>query len=329
MVAGLIGGAEAAAAEVFLRSRRLRAVRAHHRAAASTIRPAPRPRSSPSAPAISPSLSQSGAALVEFGCGSSTKTRIVLHDAQVARRLCPGRHLGRVPGVSKADATAGDFPDGAMLPVAADFSKPFRSAHPPSHEQPRVGFFQARPSAISSRTRRARSCAMRAERARPRCGTASSASIWSRTHSVLQRGLQRQPACNRGVQSKSAPTRINRRARRQDRSSVDLRAPRAFSTASARASKCIWPATSASGSRCCGECIDFRAGETIHTENSYKAVLQILRRAGARRRLGPDAGMDGPQEVFQRPRADAARGAAGGVAPRRISLRWSYGQLFF
>ena len=34
-----------------------------------------------------------------------------------------------------------------------------------------------------------------------------------------------------------------------------------------------------------GETIEFRAGETIHTENSYKYSVEIARRAGARRRL--------------------------------------------
>ena len=40
--------------------------------------------------------------------------------------------------------------------------------------------------------------------------------------------------------------------------------------------------------RVAGRSFEFRGGETIHTENSYKYTLEVLRRDGARRRL--DAG---------------------------------------
>ena len=44
--------------------------------------------------------------------------------------------------------------------------------------------------------------------------------------------------------------------------------------------------------RLCGETIDFRAGETIHTENSYKYSVEIVRRDGARLGLDADRGVD-------------------------------------
>ena len=66
--------------------------------------------------------------------------------------------------------------------------------------------------------------------------------------------------------------------------------------------------------RILGETIEFRAGETIHTENSYKYTLRIVRRAGARLGLGFTPRVDRPGPVFRGVRARAA-----GVALFRLS----------
>ena len=49
---------------------------------------------------------------------------------------------------------------------------------------------------------------------------------------------------------------------------------------------------------------DFRAGETIHTENSYKYSRESFARAGARRRLDHGAGLDRREPQFRGLRAD-------------------------
>ncbi len=52
--------------------------------------------------------------------------------------------------------------------------------------------------------------------------------------------------------------------------------------------------------RVAGETIDFRAGETIHTENSYKYHRRFLRRAGARHRLDAGGVLERSQPLFLR-----------------------------
>ena len=49
--------------------------------------------------------------------------------------------------------------------------------------------------------------------------------------------------------------------------------------------------------------IEFRAGETIHTENSYKYSLELLFRAGARVGMASARGVDRRRGEFFDPRA--------------------------
>ena len=58
-----------------------------------------------------------------------------------------------------------------------------------------------------------------------------------------------------------------------------------------------------------GETFEFRAGETIHTENSYKYSAGVARRAGARRRLDAGGGVDRRAQVFLHPGVHAGRRA--------------------
>src|SRR5919106_3518146 len=84
-------------------------------------------------------LLPAGAAFIEFGSGASTKTRIVLHEAKSLAAYVPVDISAEFLR-QQAEALRSEFPDVAMLPVAADFSKPFEL--PASvHELPRAGFF--------------------------------------------------------------------------------------------------------------------------------------------------------------------------------------------
>jgi dimethylhistidine N-methyltransferase len=80
-----------------------------------------------------------GAALVEFGMGASTKARILLKAATGLSAFVPvdiaEAHLRK-----EAEGIARDFPALEVLPVATDFTKPFEL---PAAVQgrPRVGFF--------------------------------------------------------------------------------------------------------------------------------------------------------------------------------------------
>jgi dimethylhistidine N-methyltransferase len=80
-----------------------------------------------------------GAALVEFGSGSSKKTRLL---------LSAGRNIAAYAPVDisaeflrqHAQGLRAEYPDVAMLPVAADFLQPF-ALPPEASAMPRAGFF--------------------------------------------------------------------------------------------------------------------------------------------------------------------------------------------
>jgi dimethylhistidine N-methyltransferase len=79
-----------------------------------------------------------GAALIEFGSGSTVKARIVLRAAAVAAYVPVDISAGFLN--SEAAHLRRDLPHLRILPVAADFTKPF--ALPAAiHGRPRVGFF--------------------------------------------------------------------------------------------------------------------------------------------------------------------------------------------
>ena len=103
-----------------------------------------------------------GAALIEFGSGSSVKARILLAAAPTDRRLCAGRHLTRDAG---AGSRQGPARFSAISPCCRSRPiSPSRSACRRRSPTCRASdSFPARPSAISSRTRRPRSCATRAQ----------------------------------------------------------------------------------------------------------------------------------------------------------------------
>lgn len=78
------------------------------------------------------------AALVEFGAGATTKIRLLLGAHTVAAYV-PVDISGDFITAQAAELRA-DFPELAVYPVAADFTAPF--ALPDAvHEQPKVGFF--------------------------------------------------------------------------------------------------------------------------------------------------------------------------------------------
>jgi dimethylhistidine N-methyltransferase len=80
-----------------------------------------------------------GAALVEFGSGSSVKIRIVLAAADKLAVYVPV-DISAEFLAAEAASLQKDFPRLSVLPVAADFTKPF--VLPPSAvKRPRVGFF--------------------------------------------------------------------------------------------------------------------------------------------------------------------------------------------
>ena len=87
--------------------------------------------------AISATLPR-GAALVEFGAGATTKVRLLLNECAFGAYVpvdISGDFLN-----AQADALRQDFPGLAVYPVAADFTAPFALPEAVT-EMPKVGFF--------------------------------------------------------------------------------------------------------------------------------------------------------------------------------------------
>src|SRR6185437_7267682 len=80
-----------------------------------------------------------GAALVEFGSGSSAKTRIVLSAAKSIGTYGPVESSEQFLHQQMAELRR-EYPNLAVRPVAADFTKPFELPQA-AQIMPKVGFF--------------------------------------------------------------------------------------------------------------------------------------------------------------------------------------------
>jgi L-histidine Nalpha-methyltransferase len=212
-----------------------------------------------------------GAALIEFGSGASTKTRIVLDAAK--------HHVGAyVPVDISADflerqvaALRREHPEVAMLPVAADFSKPFEL---PAAIQgmPRVGFFPG--STIGNFEPHEAAAFMRQAGETLGPGAAFIVGVdLVKDREVLQKAYNDK----QGVTAQfnlNLLTRMNRELGANF--NVSAFEHHAFYNREKSRIEMHLASLKRQRVRLCGECIDFRAGETIHTENSYKYSIEAF-----------------------------------------------------
>ncbi|MDW6026066.1 L-histidine N(alpha)-methyltransferase [Mesorhizobium sp. BAC0120] len=221
-----------------------------------------------------------GGALVEFGMGSTTKARILLQAATSLSAYVPvdisADHLR-----DEAKPLALDFPHLEILPVAADFTQPFEL--PPSiRSQPRVGFFPG--STIGN---------FEPEEA---------ILLLQRFAKVLGEGallivgvdLVKDPevldAAYNDARGVTAAFNLNllTRINHELGGNFDLRSfeHRAFYNRSRNRVEMHLVSLKPQRVRVNGKVIDFQAGETIHTENSYKYSIEsfhaLARSAGSK-----------------------------------------------
>jgi dimethylhistidine N-methyltransferase len=210
------------------------------------------------------------AAIVEFGAGATTKIRLLLAAHQVAAYV-PVDISGDFI-VTQAEALQRDFPRLAVHPLAADFTKPF--ALPPAvRDMPKVGFFpgstlgnfepqEARRFLESARDILGRGARMiigvdleKDERVLvPAYDDA--AGVTARFNLNLLIRINRELGADFDLSAFAHRAIYNRDQHRIEMHLVSLRdqTVHLFS-----------------------ERIGFRAGETIHTENSYKYSLERFR----------------------------------------------------
>ena len=212
-----------------------------------------------------------GAALVEFGSGSSTKTRILLSAAKTLAAYVPVDISAQFLHQQMVGLRR-EYPKVAMLPVAADFTKPF-DLPDAAQTMPRAGFF---PGSTIGNFEPHEAAAFLRHAARilgPGAAFIVGVDLVKDTQ-ILKKAYND----SQGVTAKfnlNLLTRINRELGakfnpacfehhaffNRDRSRIEMH------LASLKRQRI----------KVCGECIEFRAGETIHTENSYKYSIDSFR----------------------------------------------------
>ncbi len=211
-----------------------------------------------------------GAALVEFGSGSSIKARILLSAAPKIAAYVPV-DISSEMLTQEADEVRRDFPQLTVLPVEADFTKPFRLPSPVA-ELPLIGFFPGstlgnfEPHEASSFLRHARQI----------LGVGSTLIIGL---DLVKDAAVLTAAYNdaAGITAKfnlNLLTRINRELD----ANFDLTGfcHQAFYNSERHRIEMHLASKKRQKVRVAGRLIDFRAGETIHTENSYKYTLELF-----------------------------------------------------
>jgi dimethylhistidine N-methyltransferase len=208
------------------------------------------------------------AALVEFGSGSSVKTRIVLAQADSLAAYVPvdisAEYLRQ-----QTDGLRREHPDLPMLPVAADFSRPFELPER-AKSLARVGFFPG--STIGNFEPHEAATFMR--HAGRMLGPGSTFIVGVdlvKDPQVLQKAYND----SQGVTAQfnlNLLARINREL--GGKIQLDAFEHHAFFNRERSRIEMHLASLRRQRVRLLGECFDFRAGETIHTENSYKYSLK-------------------------------------------------------
>ena len=212
-----------------------------------------------------------GAALVEFGSGSSTKTRIVLSTAKQLAAYVPVEISAQFLEQQAAELHR-EYPALAVLPVAADFTKPF-DLPDAAHNMPRVGFFPG--STIGNFEPHEAAGFLR------HAGRILGGGATFVVGVDLVKDTRVLNSAYNDAQGVTAKFNLNLLARmnRELGAKFDLAAFEHHAFFNRERSRIEMHLASVKRQRIklCGECIDFRAGETIHTESSYKYSIDSFR----------------------------------------------------
>jgi dimethylhistidine N-methyltransferase len=209
-----------------------------------------------------------GAALIEFGSGSSNKARTLLAAAPAIAAYVPV-DISPEMLAQEADKVRQQFPQLKVLPVEADFTKPFDLPEAVAG-MPRTGFFPGstignfEPHEASAFLRHARQILGRGAVLIIGVDLVKDQAVLNAAYNDLA-----------GVTAKfnlNLLTRINRELG----ANIDLSAfcHRAFYNSERNRIEMHLASKTRQKVRVAGRMIDFRAGETIHTENSYKYTLE-------------------------------------------------------
>ena len=216
--------------------------------------------------AISATLPR-GAALVEFGAGATTKVRLLLNECALGAYVpvdISGDFLK-----AQADSLRQDFPGLAVYPVAADFTAPFALPEAVA-EMPKVGFF---PGSTLGNFEPHEACAF-LRSARDILGQDAQLVIGvdlEKDERVLYEAYNDKA----GVTARFN-LNVLHRINRELGGNFDISAftHRAIYNRDRHRIEMHLISRKAQTVRVLGRSFSFRAGETIHTENSYKYSLE-------------------------------------------------------
>jgi L-histidine N-alpha-methyltransferase len=209
-----------------------------------------------------------GAALIEFGSGSSTKTRIILSAAKSLGAYVPVDISGQFLHAQMAGLRL-EYPKLSLLPVAADFTRPF-DLPKAVQTMPRVGFFPG--STIGNfEPHEAAAFLRHAGRILGRGAAFIVGVDLVKDTQVLKSAYND----SQGVTARfnlNLLTRINREL--GAKFNLACFEHHAFFNSGRSRIEMHLASLKRQRIKVCGECIEFRAGETIHTESSYKYSIE-------------------------------------------------------
>jgi dimethylhistidine N-methyltransferase len=216
-------------------------------------------------------LIPAGAALVEFGSGSNKKARILLAAAPVLTAYVPVDISGDMLE-QEAEALQRDFPRLTIRPVAADFTQSFELPDEAKAAAMRVGFFPG--STIGNFEPHEAAAFLR-----------NAAKILGPNATLIVGADLIKPAefLNAAYNDAAGVTaqfnlnllvRMNREL--GGTFNLDTFEHHAFYNRERHRIEMHLASLKRQKVKVAGECFDFRAGETIHTENSYKYSVESL-----------------------------------------------------
>jgi dimethylhistidine N-methyltransferase len=212
-----------------------------------------------------------GATLVEFGSGSSKKARIMLGAAPKLAAYVPVDICGEMIEREAAELRV-DFPQLKVLPVTADICKPFALPRESRAASARVGFFPG--STIGNFEPHEA-----ADFLRNAANILGEGAVLIVGVDLIKPPEVLNAAYNdaEGVTAKfnlNLLVRINREL--GGNFQLDMFEHHAFYNREKHRIEMHLASLRRQKVRIAGETIDFRAGETIHTENSYKYSIESL-----------------------------------------------------
>jgi dimethylhistidine N-methyltransferase len=208
-----------------------------------------------------------GAALIEFGSGSSRKARILLSAADIAAYVPVDISTAML--AQEEQALRRDYPALKVVPVEADFTQPFRLP-PAIATMPRAGFFPG--STIGNFELHEASAFLRHVRQMLGKGATLIIGVDLEKEKSILNAAYDDPAGVTARFNLNLLTRINREL--DGTFDVSTFSHEAFYNSERHRIEMHLASKKRQKVRVAGRVIDFRAGETIHTENSYKYTLE-------------------------------------------------------